>query len=415
MPPRHCGPSACRRPRSRAAPAVRGQTSGVANGSEGTTSQPLEAIDLTSELGESQGRTRPTRRCPAAGWVALVVVVVGVAAAWGAVVVGSRGSRAHARRRPIETLPIPARISVPGLIPIELPALREIPHARPLFTRRIPWGTGPGSVGFSPIRRSGPVGPAAFSADHNGNVVVFDAVHQRLIELLDGRAVAVPVPGSSELGTGPVVMDAQLRLIASDGGGGFFVSGSNGARLIHYPPRDFPAIAGVNAQQLAIDGPDVFVVADNARFLVLHDNGLGYRPMPTARWEQNPIQIKIRYTGDISVGRATQHGVSFALHAPWSVSEFVASRLRSDGTIITAATVDAPSSSPPNRAMLRAYILVAIDRHGHAKAEQFPATNFLTDSRGMFDLHDTYFGVMSDTPRAGVTIAGYAYPGTSAK
>jgi hypothetical protein len=243
---------------------------------------------------------------------------------------------------------------------------------------------------------------------------VFDAVNQRLVELHDGRVMAVPLPRPRELATDPVAMDAQLRLIMSDGRGGFFVIGSKGARLTHFPPRDFPVIAGVNVQQLAIDGPDVFVVADNARFLILHDDGLGYRPMPTARWQQNPIQIKTRYTGDTSIGRAAQHGVSFALHAPWNLSEFVASRLRSDGTIITVATVDAPSSSPPNRATLYAYLLVTIDRHGHAKAEQFRASNFFTDSRAMFDLHDSYFGVMSDTPRDGVTIAGYAYPGRNA-
>jgi hypothetical protein len=382
----------------------------VTSGSDGEGSQPLEVIDLASEVGTSAGPSRPASR-RLCGWAVLVVVIVGSAAAWVAVVVASHGGGAHARRPHTDTVPVGPIVSIPGLVPIELPAMAEIPHARPLFTRRFSWGRGPASVGFVAGRHRVPDGPAAFTAGAKGNVVIFDAVNRRLVERRYGRAIVVTVHGTSALGMGPVVMDSRLRLITSDGSGGFFVVASNGAGITHYPPRDSPVSAAVNVQQLVIDGPNVFIVADNdMRIVVLHDNGAGYRPTPTAKWEPTPIRTEIREKENPTIGRSSQPGTGFALRAPWHLSGFLASKLRPDDTIATVVEADALGSSPPNRPVLYSHLLVTIDRHGHAKAEQFPVSSYYTDARATFEFHDDYFAVMSDTPRDGVTITGYPYP-----
>ena len=119
----------------------------MTSGSDGEASQPLEVIDLASEVGTSAGSSRPAAR-RSRGWAVLVVVIVGSAAAWVAVVVASHGGGAHARRPHTDTVPVGPIVRIPGLVPVKLPAMAEIPHARPLFTRRFSWGRGPASVGF---------------------------------------------------------------------------------------------------------------------------------------------------------------------------------------------------------------------------------------------------------------------------
>jgi hypothetical protein len=297
---------------------------------------------------------------------------------------------------------------------VALPTLDQIPHAIPLYEQRFPWGRGPGSVGGEPGNQSAPVGPLAFSADRAGSIVIFDVVNGRLVERLDGRTTTYAVD-TRGFGPDPAVVDAQHRLITTDGRGGLVVFAADGTRLRHHPPSDFPALGGRPGPTLVTDGRDVYATDhNNARLLLLHADGAGYQPAPSATWEPDRINVQgSRGPGDATIGR--WDGSRYSLRAPWHIAAFLATRLRPDGTIITVLRVDAPSNAVLNSPGAYYNLIVAIDRDGNAALRQFPAPNSYMDTGPIFELTDTYFGVMSDTEPDGVTIAVYPYPDTPGK
>jgi hypothetical protein len=297
-------------------------------------------------------------------------------------------------------------------MPVALPALDQIPHALPLYERRFPWGKSPGSVGGEPGHQSAPDGPLAFSADRDGNIVIFDFVNRRLVERLDGRATTYAVDTRS-FGPDPAVVDAQHRLITSDGRGGLVVFAADGTQLRHYPPSDFPGIGGQNIPTLVNDGRYVYAAINNARVLLLHDDGTGYQPAPTATWEPDRINVQVSNgPADATIGRGD--GSRYSLRTPWHIAVIPATRLLPDGTIIAVLVVYEPSDAIPKDPDAYYHLIVAIDRDGHAALRQFPGPSSYMDGP-IYELTDSYFGVMSDTEADGVNIALYPYPDTPGK
>jgi hypothetical protein len=135
--------------------------------------------------------------------------------------------------------------------------------------------------------------------------------------------------------------------------------------------------------------------------------------MPSATWAPDRIYSQVptgRSAEDATIGR--WDGSRYSLHASWSVATILASRLKSDGTIVTVLNVYEPSDAVAKDPSVYYHLIAAIDRRGHVAVRQFPAPNSYMDPGPLFELTDTYFGVMSDTEHGGVTVAVYPYPKT---
>ncbi len=86
-------------------------------------------------------------------------------------------------------------------------------NAAPI-TVRVPWGDGPGELGFRPWRRESlPMGAPAVAVGKGGEVFVLDALHQRIVRVAEGGIVPVAdVPrDADDLAIGPDGALAVLR------------------------------------------------------------------------------------------------------------------------------------------------------------------------------------------------------------
>ena len=175
--------------------------------------------------------------------------------------------------------------------------------------------------------------------------------------------------------------------------------------------RDFPALRDATVSAFVIDGPDVYAKLIGAgRVLLLHDDGTGYRPQPSAKFELGPVRPVFDLRNGLAwISRSVAGSPVFASRPPWRVGGLFAYGLRSDGTIVFALGADKPSMANPNNPAAYYFLMVAIDPSGHAAVEQFPAPNDRLNLGPMYELRDDYFGVLSDTAN-GVTIAVYRYP-----
>ena len=310
----------------------------------------------------------------------------------------------------------PAALQLPPrrlhLRPFALPALDQIPHAVPLYERRFPWGRGPGSVGGEPGHQSAPVGPLAFTADRDGNIVIFDVVNGRLVERLNGRATTYAVD-TRGFDPEPAIPDggASTDYDRWPGRPGQ-VFGTDGTPLRHFRRGTFlwAVRRGLLARHRGTH--DVYADSDHSRaILLLHDDGTGYQLTSSATWEPDRVSVQVGHDAeDATIGRADGSRYSLRAVAHRRVArESVATRWHHRHHRSGRRTLEFRAQHP----VAYYHLLIAIDRHGHAALQQFPAPNSYMDTGPIFELTDTYFGVMSDTEHDGVTIAVYPYPGTT--
>jgi hypothetical protein len=284
----------------------------------------------------------------------------------------------------------------------------HVATATALYRTVFPWGIGPGEVAFhTPAGEGASGGPAAFTADAAGNIVLLDHSNSRLVRRRAGSPSTVPIALPSPAVTA-AAFDAQGRVVVAS----LFdiaVFDPTGHVLVSWTPVSHTGTTVRGIYGLEVDGDRVYSVDysfinNRTRRLVLRDSGSGYAVVQNAPTEADAIvahEVADLNYGVIDITAAkTQYRITTGLKDLRSV------RFRPDGSLVfILGNVQSDSGHPEPQP----YVLARIDPNGDAHYGAITASTGYLNGGPVFDITDDGVAVMGSTTAGGVTVSYYRF------